>query len=90
MGEEDEMDHRCDDHDHTHDHDHDHAHPHEGAHGHTHDAWEHAGRFEERDAPLARDFGARAFTVGIGGPVGSGKTALLLALCRAIGCRSAW
>ena len=25
---------------------------------------------------------ARSFTVGIGGPVGSGKTALLLALCR--------
>ena len=35
-------------------------------------------------APLARDFHARAFTVGIGGPVGSGKTALLLALCRAL------
>jgi urease accessory protein len=29
-----------------------------------------------------RDFGQRAFTVGIGGPVGSGKTALVLALCR--------
>jgi urease accessory protein len=38
--------------------------------------------FHERRAPLARDFGARAYTVGIGGPVGSGKTALLLALCR--------
>ena len=43
-----------------------------------------AGAFEERAAPLARDFHARAFTVGIGGPVGSGKTALLLALCRAL------
>ena len=31
-----------------------------------------------------RDYEARAFTVGIGGPVGSGKTALLLALCRAL------
>ncbi len=31
-----------------------------------------------------RDFNQRAFTVGIGGPVGSGKTALLLALCRAL------
>jgi urease accessory protein len=40
------------------------------------------GIFERRDAPLARDYAARAFTVGIGGPVGSGKTALLLALCR--------
>jgi urease accessory protein len=43
-----------------------------------------AGAFDERPAPLARDFHARAFTVGIGGPVGSGKTALLLALCRAL------
>jgi urease accessory protein len=40
------------------------------------------GSFPERTAPLARDYRARAFTVGIGGPVGSGKTALLLALCR--------
>lgn len=29
-----------------------------------------------------RDFRMRPFTVGIGGPVGSGKTALLLGLCR--------
>jgi urease accessory protein len=40
------------------------------------------GLFHARPAPLARDYRARAFTVGIGGPVGSGKTALLLALCR--------
>ena len=31
---------------------------------------------------LTRDFARRAFTIGIGGPVGSGKTALLLELCR--------
>jgi urease accessory protein len=31
-----------------------------------------------------RDLSRRAFTVGIGGPVGSGKTALVLALCRAL------
>lgn len=31
-----------------------------------------------------RDWKERTFTVGIGGPVGSGKTALLLALCRAL------
>ena len=31
-----------------------------------------------------RDFKQRGFTVGIGGPVGSGKTALVLALCRAL------
>ena len=42
----------------------------------------HPGLFHERGAPKARDFRARSFTVGIGGPVGSGKTALLLALCR--------
>ena len=42
----------------------------------------HPGFFDRRDAPRARDYRARAFTVGIGGPVGSGKTALLLALCR--------
>ncbi|KKY20843.1 putative urease accessory protein [Phaeomoniella chlamydospora] len=31
-----------------------------------------------------RDWKDRAFTVGIGGPVGSGKTALMLALCLAL------
>ena len=43
-----------------------------------------AGTFPDRDTPLVRDYATRAFTVGIGGPVGSGKTALLLALCRAL------
>jgi urease accessory protein len=55
---------------------------HEHDQPHTHDEMEHPGRFGDRDGPLRRDFSARAFTVGIGGPVGSGKTALLLALCR--------
>jgi urease accessory protein len=41
----------------------------------------HPGDFDRRDAPKTRDYRSRAFTVGIGGPVGSGKTALLLALC---------
>jgi urease accessory protein len=66
-------------------HDHDGLGPHdhdEPAHGHSHDSWEHAGQFHDRAAPLRRDFTQRAFTVGIGGPVGSGKTALVLALCR--------
>jgi len=40
------------------------------------------GVFQERPAPIVRDYLDRAFTIGIGGPVGSGKTALLLALCR--------
>jgi len=66
------------------DHDHDHNHEHEHPGGHRHDEMEHAGHFQERDAPLRRDYAARAFTVGIGGPVGSGKTALVLALCRAL------
>jgi urease accessory protein len=49
---------------------------------HEHEHLDHAGHFHEREAPKQRDFAARAYTVGIGGPVGSGKTALLLALCR--------
>src|SRR5882762_1195714 len=51
---------------------------------HTHEHMAHPGHFSERDRPLARDWTERAFTVGVGGPVGSGKTALMLALCRAL------
>ena len=52
---------------------------------HTHDRWDHAGRFEFRERSRGdRDFSTRAFTVGVGGPVGSGKTALMLALCVAL------
>jgi len=52
-------------------------------HQHLHDDEpEGPGVFQERHAPLPRDYRSRAFTIGIGGPVGSGKTALLLALCR--------
>jgi urease accessory protein len=51
---------------------------HEGDHEHA----DHPGHFDERPARRRRDYRARAFTVGVGGPVGSGKTALLLALCR--------
>src|SRR6188474_3536567 len=71
------------DHDGLGEHDHDDGHGHDG-HGHTHEVWRDAGAFDARDAPLTRDFARRAFTVGIGGPVGSGKTALVLALCRAL------
>src|SRR5215207_2674380 len=52
--------------------------------GQTHGDPDSPGAFDQRPTPIARDFHARAFTVGIGGPVGSGKTALLLALCRAL------
>ncbi|KAI0632167.1 urease accessory protein UreG [Trametes polyzona] len=53
-------------------------------HGHTHEHLDHPGKFAERDMPnySARNFEERGFTVGIGGPVGSGKTALTLALCQ--------
>jgi len=53
-------------------------------HGHTHEHLEHAGKFGERDLPdyTHRNFKERGFTIGIGGPVGSGKTALTLALCQ--------
>jgi urease accessory protein len=67
-------------HDHDHDHDHDHGHAHD--HGHTHEKLHGPGLFRARAPRRPRDFGARAFTVGIGGPVGSGKTALVLSLCR--------
>ncbi|CEQ42035.1 SPOSA6832_03806, partial [Sporobolomyces salmonicolor] len=62
-------------------HDHDHG---TQEHGHTHELMEHPGKFAERDLPdySARNWDERAFTIGIGGPVGSGKTALTLALCR--------
>ena len=49
--------------------------------GHAHDHLDHPGHFHDRDAPLDRDFHQRAITVGVGGPVGSGKTALMLQLC---------
>lgn len=61
----------------------DHSHSHE--HGHTHERMESAGHYTMRDMPLQRtDFDKRTFTVGIGGPVGSGKTALVLALCKVL------
>ncbi|KAF9220484.1 urease accessory protein UreG [Gyrodon lividus] len=61
-----------------------HSHDHGGEHGHTHEHLDHAGKFAERDLPdyTSRVFEERGFTVGIGGPVGSGKTALTLALCK--------
>lgn len=60
---------------------------HEGhgdGHDHEHEHWEGPGLFAQREPMKPRDLSRRAFTVGIGGPVGSGKTALVLALCRAM------
>ena len=52
------------------------------SHPHEYDEADGPGLFERRHRPLDRDYAARAYTIGIGGPVGSGKTATLLALCR--------
>jgi urease accessory protein len=68
-------------HDHEDEHEHEHGHGHEHGGGHTHEHLEHPGRFRERQPARRRDYKERAFTVGIGGPVGSGKTALVLELC---------
>jgi urease accessory protein len=62
-------------------------HNHHGPDAHTHGSLEHPGHFHERELPLDRDLQQRAFTVGVGGPVGSGKTALMLQLCRQLGKR---
>jgi urease accessory protein len=59
-----------------------HGHGHGQGQGQGHEHAEQPGVFGDREPRRARDYAQRAFTVGIGGPVGSGKTALLLALCR--------
>ena len=52
---------------------------------HSHEEMNQPGEFHHRTPPMEdRDFEQRSFTIGVGGPVGSGKTALLLALCRAM------
>ncbi|CAI2173061.1 999_t:CDS:10, partial [Funneliformis geosporum] len=67
----------------VHGHSHDHG---VGEHGHTHEQLDNPGKYNERELPKYgnRNWKERAFTVGIGGPVGSGKTALMLALCKAL------
>lgn len=55
---------------------------HFGADGHTHEHMDNPGSYLGRDGIVdGRDFTKRAFTVGIGGPVGSGKTALTKVIC---------
>ncbi len=54
-----------------------HTHPTGAAHDHAVDPWE---------PPVVRHLGASP-RIGIGGPVGSGKTALVAALCRALAGR---
>jgi len=53
-------------------------------HSHSEETATGPGDFNLRAHPHERNYQTRAFTVGIGGPVGSGKTALLLALCRTL------
>ncbi|XP_008246032.1 PREDICTED: urease accessory protein G-like, partial [Prunus mume] len=84
-------------HHHDHEHDHSHGssgtnswvgpdgkvyHSHDGLAPHSHEPIYSPGYFSRRAPPLlTRNFSERAFTIGIGGPVGTGKTALMLALC---------
>jgi urease accessory protein len=55
---------------------------HHSSEPHEHDDPATPGLYHQRPGRRARDLRERSFTVGIGGPVGSGKTALLLALCQ--------
>lgn len=57
-------------------------HTHHHSHSHSHEQYNGPGFFHERPKSIKRDFSERAFTVGICGPVGSGKTALMLQLCK--------
>ncbi|KAK2671168.1 CobW/HypB/UreG, nucleotide-binding domain [Fusarium oxysporum f. sp. vasinfectum] len=68
-----------------------HSHSHDGGfnaveHGHSHEILDGPGSFLGREMPIVegREWSERAFTIGIGGPVGSGKTALMLALSLAL------
>ncbi|KAH6676062.1 urease accessory protein ureG [Plectosphaerella plurivora] len=66
------------------------GHSHDGfsaaEHGHSHEILDGPGSYLGREMPIVegRTWSDRAFTIGIGGPVGSGKTALMLALCNAL------
>lgn len=58
---------------------------HDHHHGHSHSPFESPGKFALRESVAAsRDFSQRAFTIGVGGPVGTGKTALVRLLCEAL------
>jgi len=61
-----------------------HGHGHGHKHGHEHEHMESAGSYEARPMAKKRRYESRAFVVGVGGPVGSGKTALMLQLCLAM------
>ncbi|VUC33438.1 unnamed protein product [Clonostachys rosea] len=77
---------------HSHSHEGGHSHSHDSSgfnaqeHGHSHEILDGPGTYLGREMPIieGRTWSDRAFTIGIGGPVGSGKTALMLALCLAL------
>ncbi len=67
---------------HSHENSREHSDEHSHSHPHHHEHLDKPGDFVNRDPMLTgRNFSERAFTIGIGGPVGSGKTALVKALC---------
>lgn len=75
-------------HSHIHSHDSHQSHSHHHSeivphvHDHVHEIMESPGSFIDRDKINPhRNYQERPFTIGIGGPVGSGKTHLLKALC---------
>jgi urease accessory protein len=63
---------------------HEHSPGHGHGHGHTHPVnFDPTAAESDRYAPAPAS--GRAYRIGIGGPVGSGKTALVASLCRALG-----
>ena len=71
----------------SHDHDHGHSHSHDHSSNQNEEKTKKdqlrdllTSRFQRRSGSYSH----RGYTIGIGGPVGSGKTALTLALCRAL------
>jgi urease accessory protein len=72
-------------------HDHDHTHHHDDHHGNSSTVQQErydysftAPLSSSSSSSLLRDYRRRGYTVGIGGPVGSGKTATVLQLCRTL------
>ncbi|KAL7522536.1 hypothetical protein ACHAWX_007236 [Stephanocyclus meneghinianus] len=72
----------------SHHHDHAHAHHHlqdpDDAHANSEDRLNMRNILQSKYIRRSGSYDHRGYTVGIGGPVGSGKTALTLSLCRAL------
>ena len=69
-------------HSHKHGRDEGDGHGHGHSHGHSHEHMESPGKYDARPPAKKRRYTDRAFCVGVGGPVGSGKTAFMLAACK--------